>query len=206
MNDATHDPEIIDPHAANSNENRIAVASEVLPPYLTLLPLSNRPLFPGLVVPLVYEGEEIMHSIRQLAERHEHHVGLVLLRDEAKPFESANLYDVGVVAKVIKAVELEGHSLHLVVECLNRFRIESFVEQEGQPLRARTCLLGISAVHAGVALSRTRPAIASSYTGRLRDCADEGAAVTRAVRLGAKSRAECGRGQTAAGAPKPRLW
>ena len=137
MNDATHDPEIIDPHAANSNENRIAVASEVLPPYLTLLPLSNRPLFPGLVVPLVYEGEEIMHSIRQLAERHEHHVGLVLLRDEAKPFESANLYDVGVVAKVIKAVELEGHSLHLVVECLNRFRIESFVEQEGQPLRAR---------------------------------------------------------------------
>ncbi|HXH65283.1 MAG TPA: endopeptidase La [Mariprofundaceae bacterium] len=137
MSERTLDSEVIDPQAAKPQpaEGRIAVASEVLPPYLTLLPLSNRPLFPGLVVPLVYEGQDIIKSIRQLAERHEHHVGLVLLRDETKPFESANLYDVGVVAKVIKAVEIEGHSLHLVVECLNRFRIESFVE--GEPLRAR---------------------------------------------------------------------
>jgi ATP-dependent Lon protease len=138
MDEQTHDPEIIDavsPEQQRPAENRVAVASEVLPPYLTLLPLSNRPLFPGLVVPLVYEGKEIIQSIRQLAERHEHHVGLVLLRDETKPFESSNLFDVGVVAKVVKAVEIEGHSLHLVVECLNRFRIESFVE--GEPLRAR---------------------------------------------------------------------
>jgi len=137
MNDATHDPEIIDPNAKAPSESGIAVASEVLPPFLTLLPLSNRPLFPGLVVPLVYEGEEMLQGMRQLAERHEHHVGLVLLRDETKPFTSGNLYDIGVVAKVVKAVEIEGHSLHLVVECLNRFRIESFVEHEGKPLRAR---------------------------------------------------------------------
>ena len=138
MSDEALDPEIINPSSTGQpqpEEGRVAVASEVLPPYLTLLPLSNRPLFPGLVVPLVYEGQEIIDSMKQLAERHEHYVGLVLLRDEAKPFESGNLYDVGVVAKVVKALELEGRTLHLVVECLNRFRIESFID--GQPLRAR---------------------------------------------------------------------
>ncbi|MFQ5519004.1 MAG: LON peptidase substrate-binding domain-containing protein, partial [Mariprofundus sp.] len=131
--DTVHDPEILD-EASEGKEAQLVRSDETLPPQLTLLPLSNRPLFPGLVVPLIYEGEEMGKIVRDLAASHEQHVGLVLVRDEDEPYAPENLYEVGVVARVAKAVEIEGHGLHLVVECLRRFRIEGFLSNEN-PIR-----------------------------------------------------------------------
>ncbi len=134
--DTIHDPEILDENSAAdaSKEAQLVRAEEVLPEQLTLLPLSNRPLFPGLVVPLVYEGDEMGEIVRNLAASHEQHVGLVLVRDEDAPYAPENLYEVGVVARIAKAVEIEGHGLHLVVECVRRFQIEGFLTSEN-PIR-----------------------------------------------------------------------
>ncbi|NWF37767.1 endopeptidase La [Mariprofundus sp. NF] len=143
--DDVHDPEIIDEidsldvgsaDEGESMEASLVQADEVLPDQLTLLPLSNRPLFPGLVVPLVYENEDMSKVVRDLASSHQQHIGLVLVRDENEPYEPENLYEVGVVARIAKAVEIEGHGLHLVVECLRRFRIEGFISDE-HPIRVR---------------------------------------------------------------------
>ncbi len=123
-----------EPEAEPVREATVVRADEVLPPQLTILPLSNRPLFPGLVVPLVYEGDEMAQVIHQLAEHHERHVGLVLVRDENAPYEPKNLYEVGVVARVAKAVEIQGQGVHIVVECLKRFRIERFLTNSN-PIR-----------------------------------------------------------------------
>ncbi len=131
--DTVHDPEVLD-ETSDSSQAQLVRTEDVLPSQLTLLPLSNRPLFPGLVVPLVYEGEEMGRIVRDLAASHEQHVGLVLVRDEEKPYAPENLYEVGVVARIAKAVEIEGHGLHLVVECVRRFRIDGFLSSEN-PIR-----------------------------------------------------------------------
>jgi len=131
--DTIHDPEVLD-ETSDSSQAQLVRTEDVLPPQLTLLPLSNRPLFPGLVVPLVYEGEEMGRIVRDLAASHEQHVGLVLVRDENQPYAPENLYEVGVVARIAKAVEIEGHGLHLVVECMRRFRIDGFLSSEN-PIR-----------------------------------------------------------------------
>ncbi|MDQ7000271.1 MAG: endopeptidase La [Mariprofundus sp.] len=131
--DTIHDPEVLD-ETSDSSQAQLVRTEDVLPPQLTLLPLSNRPLFPGLVVPLVYEGEEMGRIVRDLAASHEQHVGLVLVRDENQPYAPENLYEVGVVARIAKAVEIEGHGLHLVVECVRRFRIDGFLSSEN-PIR-----------------------------------------------------------------------
>ncbi len=122
MNDTVHDPEIVD-----ASGKQLVVAEEALPAQLTVLPLSNRPLFPGLVVPLAYEGEETQKAVHALAEGHERYVGLVLVRDENTPYRPENLYEVGVVARIAKAIEVEGQGVHLVVECLRRFVIDGFL-------------------------------------------------------------------------------
>jgi len=134
--DTIHDPEVLDAtsETSDSKEAQLVRSDEALPAQLTLLPLSNRPLFPGLVVPLVYEGEEMGKLVRDLAASHEQHVGLVLVRDEDESYAPENLYEVGVVARIAKAVEIEGHGLHLVVECLRRFRIDGFLSSEN-PIR-----------------------------------------------------------------------
>jgi len=133
-----HDPEIIEESGGpqHAGSAQLVRADEVLPEQLTLLPLSNRPLFPGLVVPLVYEGAEMTKVIRDLAASHEQHVGLVLVRDEDAPYAPENLYEVGVVARITKAVEIEGHGLHLVIECLRRFQITGFLTSKN-PIRVK---------------------------------------------------------------------
>ncbi len=143
-NMSDHEPEIVrdaeivvppDAEQAEAPGNRAIVRPEdVLPGQLLILPLSSRPLFPGLVVPLMYEGSEMAKVLRALVEGHSRHVGLVLLRDENGPFKPENLYSVGVAARVAKAVEIEGQGIHLVVECLKRFRIEQFLTNEN-PIR-----------------------------------------------------------------------
>jgi len=134
--DKIHDSEVIDDASGDAESKRAALvrADQTLPKQLTILPLSNRPLFPGLVVPLVYEGDEMGKIVRDLAAGHEQHIGLVLIRDENETYAPENLYEVGVVARIAKAVEIEGHGLHLVVECLSRFRIEGFITSEN-PIR-----------------------------------------------------------------------
>ncbi|MDQ6992507.1 MAG: endopeptidase La [Mariprofundus sp.] len=117
-----------------AKEGMLVRSDEVLPAQLTLLPLSNRPLFPGLVVPLIYEGGEMGKVVRELADSHEPYVGLVLVRDENELYAPQNLYSVGVVARIAKAVEIEGHGLHLVVECVRRFSVDGFVTAEN-PIR-----------------------------------------------------------------------
>jgi len=139
MTDEVHDPDIIEPGDISSESpagSGLLVARELLPPFLSILPLSNRPLFPGLIVPLVYEGGEIIRTFHEIANAGEQHVGLLLVRDEDAPFATENLYEVGVAAKVVKAVEVAEHGLHVVIECMERFRVRNF--SAGPPhIRAR---------------------------------------------------------------------
>ncbi|MDX8391130.1 MAG: endopeptidase La [Mariprofundaceae bacterium] len=144
MTDEIHDPDIIVPEETsdesleteNQQASGLAVVRELLPPFLSLLPLSNRPLFPGLIVPLVYEGEEMIQAFRDIAKAEEQYIGLILVRDEDAAFSTENLHDVGVAAKVVKAVEIAGHGLHIVAECVERFKVRDF--SAGPPhIRAR---------------------------------------------------------------------
>ncbi len=109
-------------------EDATLVPSEPnFPEVLQILPLSNRPLFPGLIVPLVYESDALMAQIRAFAASGNNLIGLILVADEDGDFEPDNLFDVGVIARVVKAIEIEDHGLHLVVECLERFQVEETV-------------------------------------------------------------------------------
>ncbi|MDQ6988188.1 MAG: endopeptidase La [Mariprofundaceae bacterium] len=149
MTDEIHDSDIVTPEditdetlfdrqleSDKQQEPGLVVARELLPPFLSIMPLSNRPLFPGLIVPLVYEGEEMIQAFRQVAKAEEQYVGLILVRDEEASFSTENLFEVGVAAKVVKAVEIAGHGLHIVVECIERFKVRDFAA--GSPhIRAR---------------------------------------------------------------------
>jgi len=143
MTDEVHDPDIIEPgditHETQIDEEKssgLLPAKEILPPLLSVLPLSNRPLFPGLIVPLVYEGDDMIEVFREVTAAEEQYVGLILVHDEEAEFTTENLYEVGVVAKVVKAVEIQGHGLHIVVECIERFRVRDFTSSPPH-IRAR---------------------------------------------------------------------
>ncbi len=103
-------------------EGALVVAHGVLPPELPIFPLMERPMFPGITVPLQLREEQWVAINFALASSSEM-IGLVLLKDPAAGLVSANLHDVGVVAKVIRAVGDDESATHILVHGIHRFRV-----------------------------------------------------------------------------------
>jgi ATP-dependent Lon protease len=121
-------PEIVEPasqaEAEVQEKPSLVLASESLPDRIPILPLRQRPFFPGLPVPIEIQGEQIalvQHAMESSADT----LGLVYVRDPKGPDTPENLYQVGVAAKVLRAVQTESESAHVLVNCLQRFTIEN---------------------------------------------------------------------------------
>jgi ATP-dependent Lon protease len=111
-------------------DGSLARAGEVMPGVLHLLPVSARPFFPGQAVPLLMESEHWEKTLEEISESDHHLLGIVLSSSETA--ESANpdeFRKVGTVARVHRVQKSEGR-LQVLVECLQRFRIEHFIQRE----------------------------------------------------------------------------
>ncbi|MEW8693283.1 MAG: LON peptidase substrate-binding domain-containing protein, partial [Candidatus Thiodiazotropha endolucinida] len=110
--------------------NTLARSNEVLPNLIHLLPVSARPFFPGQAVPLLMEQahwEETMDAV--MASPH-NLLGVVL--SDAETAESAtpeSFKTIGTVCRVHR-VQRSDNRLQVLVECLQRFRIDEIVRPE----------------------------------------------------------------------------
>ncbi len=58
------------------------VAQKAFPKVLTILPLLQRPVFPGLTLPITFQGKDFLEAIRQVMENENGYVGLVFAHEE----------------------------------------------------------------------------------------------------------------------------
>ena len=86
------------------NEGSMVVASEVLPTGLPIIPLRPRPAFPGIMIPLVLNGQGQVAALRQAMEHQTQTIGLVMVRDLDEEDGIQNLHQVGVAAKIVKVL------------------------------------------------------------------------------------------------------
>ncbi len=120
-------------HDMNPHENQPQVparADEVLPAVIHLLPIAARPFFPGQGVPLVMDAEPWATTIQAVGETEHHLIGLLLTRDDkAEETSPEAMYRIGTVGRIHKAHEADG-KLQVLVECLQRFRVQQFLQGE----------------------------------------------------------------------------
>jgi ATP-dependent Lon protease len=90
---------------------------------LPIVPIRNVSLFPGLVMPITL-GRELSIAAAQEAVRTGHKIALLAQRDASveKP-TAADLYEIGVLATVIRYVTTPEGAHHLVCQGESRFRI-----------------------------------------------------------------------------------
>ncbi|MBU0500142.1 MAG: endopeptidase La [Gammaproteobacteria bacterium] len=121
-------------------ETPIARPDDLLPGLITLLPVATRPFFPGQMIPLLMEEVHWGETIKTVADSAQHVIGLVLVRNEdatdARPEDFAA---VGAVGR-IRRVQTAGPHLQVLIECVQRFRIESFVKTK-RPFSAQVSYL-----------------------------------------------------------------
>ena len=136
MNDEEHihmDAEEVASEAADlelETDVKLARANEVLPTLLHVLPVASRPFFPGQAVPLVMDAEHWAETIQAVGDTDHKVMGIVLVGSETSEEAAAEDFaEIGTVARVHRVHQQDG-KLQVLVECLQRFRLESLVASE----------------------------------------------------------------------------
>ncbi|WP_297086975.1 endopeptidase La [uncultured Draconibacterium sp.] len=101
-----------------------------VPSVLPILPLRNTVLFPGVVLPITVGRERSLKLIRDV-NRGSKLLGTVAQKDYTvdRP-ETADLYDIGTVAEIMKVLEMPDGSTSVIIQGKRRFKVNEFVAED----------------------------------------------------------------------------
>jgi ATP-dependent Lon protease len=115
---------------AENKEPLIVPISQLLPPELFILPVRHRPVFPGMITPLVIAEGKLAEAIENIHKQNQY-LGLVLQHDDTNSEVGPDqIYRVGTAARILKRINLPEGGMHLLVNSLERFRILSFLHTQ----------------------------------------------------------------------------
>lgn len=116
----------IDPHFL---ETDLASVDQVMPEKLHIIPVRYRPIFPGIITPLIISQERFCESI-DMALDSSRVIGISLLKDDdAEDIESEDLHIYGSAAKVLKKINLPDGGINVLINSIKRFRIKNVTEE-----------------------------------------------------------------------------
>ncbi|MEL6864720.1 MAG: endopeptidase La [Bacteroidota bacterium] len=114
---------IISSTEAPSNGQELQIVDEVVPSRLTILPLLQRPVFPGLVLPVPFTGQAAVDALQNAVKKEDSYIGLSLIREanEESILES-DFYEMGTAMRILRIVPNGPDSVQVLMQGLNRFR------------------------------------------------------------------------------------
>jgi len=121
---------LTDPEEGNNeseSQDALVLASDALPPSLPIILLRPRPAFPGTLVPMVLSGKPQLAMAQKASESPTKTIGFVLAKDPEEPDSVDNMYRIGVVGKIMKVLHTDENSIHLLMNCLERFSVDEIV-------------------------------------------------------------------------------
>ncbi len=131
----TPDLDVLDSEPRPADQ-KLVLARDVLPSQLPIIPITDRPLFPKMTVPMIIDDPPLVEMLIAVAESESRFVGIVLLRpkenepDSHEQPKTSDLYRIGVVAEIFRMAQLESQpELHVMLTVLERFSIEGFVQE-----------------------------------------------------------------------------
>ncbi len=115
-------------------------ADLVLPDDLSILPLRNTVLFPGVVLPITVGRDKSIKAVND-AYKHEKLVGVVAQKDSnVEDPVPTDLESVGTVAKIVKLIKMPDGGTTVIIQGKRRFRLDSFTSEDPY-FRAKVSLL-----------------------------------------------------------------
>ena len=97
---------------------------------LPILPLRNTIVFPGSTLPISVGRKKSLELVKSLGKR-QRYIGLVCQKDtNIEDPEIEDLYKLGVVAEVIRVIELADNNFSIIVQAKKRFQWVEMVQTE----------------------------------------------------------------------------
>ncbi len=115
---------------ANINEGLVLV-SEIYPDNISVLPLENRPLFPGLTIPLAFSGKQLVQHVKHAMEHAKRFIGVSLIKEEnAETVSASKLYKTGTLLRILKVVAITEDTVNIIVQAITRFKFIKEVHRQ----------------------------------------------------------------------------
>ncbi|HLT65908.1 MAG: endopeptidase La [Myroides sp.] len=120
-----------------SQDDEEAMNKEEVPTELSILPLRNMVLFPGVVIPITAGRDKSIKLIND-AMKGDKTIGVVAQLNEEVEIPSSNdIYKFGTVAKILKTLKLPDGNITVILQGKKRFEIQEVLQEEPY-LKAKT--------------------------------------------------------------------
>ncbi|MEK7253271.1 MAG: LON peptidase substrate-binding domain-containing protein, partial [Bacteroidota bacterium] len=134
-NNPSHDPEVIEDDQITETEEpglediieEAAFSRELqpidrsLPTTLTIIPIFQKPVFPGIPLPMTFSGEDTLKAIRDAIEKENSYIGLVLAKEKGEDGE-IEIHDVGTVFQILRFAPIAPNVLQVIGQGYARFK------------------------------------------------------------------------------------
>ncbi|MCB0375726.1 MAG: LON peptidase substrate-binding domain-containing protein, partial [Sinomicrobium sp.] len=106
----------------NSQLHQVQKVEDILPGHLTILPLLQRPVFPGMPIPIAFTGQEKLDVLKKAVEQDNGYVGLVLAREiNEEDYTESELYDVGTTFQILRLIPVAPNTVQVLGQGISRF-------------------------------------------------------------------------------------
>src|SRR5687767_10291427 len=113
----------------NENEGDNS-ADIVIPSELSLLPLRNTVLFPGVVLPITVGRDKSIKAVND-AYKADKLIGVIAQKDSnVEDPAVSDLEDIGTVAKIIKMIKMPDGGTTVIIQGKRRFKVDAIVSEE----------------------------------------------------------------------------
>ncbi len=110
------------------SEQTIVPIEQLLPNKLFLIPLSGRPIFPGIFTPVMINNSDDVKVIDEVYSG-DGFIGLTMVNNDVESPGITDVCQVGTVARVIKKINLPDGGVNVFISTLKRFRIRKQVSE-----------------------------------------------------------------------------
>ena len=98
-----------------------------LPKELLLLPINEKPVFPGIVVPLIFNIEEHGETLEEAIQKRKGYIGISLVKSNTskslKKKETNNFYKIGCMGRISKIIPISVRELQVVISFSKKIQI-----------------------------------------------------------------------------------
>jgi ATP-dependent Lon protease len=113
-----------------TTEDEEALRNEELPKEVSILPLRNTVLFPGVVIPITAGRDKSIQLIKD-ANKSDKIIGVVAQKDQNIENPSpSDLYSLGTVAQILKVLKMPDGNTTVIIQGKRRFEIQTITKED----------------------------------------------------------------------------
>lgn len=116
-----NDPNVISFIAGDFMDGNLEMDLDLLPDELAILPLRNTVVFPGSSLPISVGRKKTINLVKSLGKKIKY-IGMVCQKDtNNEDPQPEDLYKTGVIAEVLRVIELSENNFSIIVQAKKRF-------------------------------------------------------------------------------------